>query len=197
MRQNRFIMEVGMVFKEETIDSEYIYKGKLINVRKDLVTTPAGTSEREIVEHCGGVVMAALKPDRTLIMEHQYRKAMESVLFELPAGKIDPGEQPEHAAVRELREETGYTAANIKYLTKSYPSAGFSKEVLYSYVCTGLTPGETSMDEDESIETADYDLDTLFNMVMSGEIPDAKSQIVIMMVKNMADRGEFDDYFTK
>ncbi|MDD6153951.1 MAG: NUDIX hydrolase [Eubacteriales bacterium] len=183
-----------MVFKEETIKSEYVFKGKLINVRRDLVTTPSGKSEREIAEHCGGVVMAALKPDGTLIMEHQFRKAIESVLFELPAGKMDPGEQPETAALRELREETGYTAKNIRYLTKSYPSAGFSTEILYSYVCTDLVPGETDLDEDEDIEIADYPLDTLYNMVMSGEIQDAKSQVVIMMVKAMVDRGEFDEY---
>lgn len=183
-----------MVFKEETLESEYVFRGHLINVRRDKVTSVNGTAMREIVEHPGGVVMVALKPDGKVAMERQFRKPMEGVMFELPAGKLDPGEKPEAAAVRELKEETGYTAENIRYLTKSYTSCGFSDEVLYAYLCTGLTAGETDLDENEAIDIEEYDIGDLANMVMSGEINDAKSQIAILMVKRMIDNGELDDY---
>ena len=103
-----------MIFKEETLESEYVFRGKLLNVRVDKVTSVNGTSMREIVEHPGGVVMVALKPDGKVTMEKQYRKPMDGVMFELPAGKLDPGEKPEAAAARELKEETGYTAKSIR-----------------------------------------------------------------------------------
>ncbi|MBQ3281124.1 MAG: NUDIX hydrolase [Eubacterium sp.] len=183
-----------MVFKEETLESEYVFRGKLINVRRDKVTSVNGTSMREIVEHPGGVVMVALKPDGKVTMEKQYRKPMDGVMFELPAGKLDPGEKPEDAAARELREETGYTAKNIRYLTKSYTSCGYSTEILYAYLCTGLTAGETDLDDNEALDLEEYKIDKLANMVMSGEINDAKTQIAILMVKKMIDNGELDDY---
>ena len=113
-----------MIFKEDTLESEYVFRGKLINVRRDKVRSVNGTSMRGLVEHPGGVVMVALKPNGMVTMEKQFRKPIEGVMFELPAGKLDPGEKPEAAAARELKEETGYTAKNIRYLTKSYTSCG-------------------------------------------------------------------------
>lgn len=186
-----------MVFKEETIDSKYVFKGNLINVRVDEVTTVNGTSKRELVEHPGGVVMVALKPDGKVIMEKQFRKPLEGIMFELPAGKLDKGEKPEKAAARELKEETGYTADSIRYLTRSYTSCGYSNEVLYSYLCTGLTPGETDFDDNEALDTEEHDIDELVNMVMSGEINDAKTQIALMIVKKMIDMGQLEGYLEK
>lgn len=183
-----------MVFKEETLESEYVFRGKLINVRRDKVRSVNGTAMRELVEHPGGVVMVALKHDGKVTMERQFRKPIEGVMFELPAGKLDPGEKPEAAAARELKEETGYTAESIRYLTKSYTSCGYSDELLYAYLCTGLTPGEQEFDENEAIDTEEYDINDLVNMVMSGEINDAKTQIALLMVKRMIDNGELDDY---
>ena len=83
-----------MIFEEKTLRSRYVYRGKLINVREDVVTTRDGESVREIVEHAEGVVIAALKPNGNMIMERQYRKPLERVVFECPAGKVDPGEDP-------------------------------------------------------------------------------------------------------
>ncbi len=183
-----------MVFKEETLESEYVFRGKLINVRRDKVTSVNGTSMRELVEHPGGVVMVALKPNGMVTMEKQFRKPLEGVMFELPAGKLDPGEKPEAAACRELKEETGFTAEKIRYLTKSYTSCGYSNEVLYAYLCTGLTAGENDLDDNEALDLEEHHIDELANMVMSGEINDAKSQIAILMVKRMIDNGELDDY---
>lgn len=172
-----------MTFEEKTLSSEYVYKGKLIKVRREHVTTRAGTSTREIVDHPGGAVIAAVNDDETMVMVRQYRKAVGRVVLEAPAGKIDEGEEPEHAALRELKEETGYSAMNIRRLTRMYPSVGYSNEKLYIYLCTGLVSGKTDPDPGESIDVEEYTIDKLFNMVMDGEIEDAKTQVAVMMTK--------------
>ena len=176
-----------MTFEEKTLKSEKIYKGAIINLRRDKVTVQGGTSYREIIEHNGGAVIAALTEDKKLVMVRQYRKPADKVMLEVPAGKIDPGEKPLEAAVRELKEETGYTAEKVEFLTQFYPSVGYSEEMLYLYLCTGLTPGETNFDENEAIDIEEVELDRLFKMTMSGEIDDAKTLIAILMVKAMAD----------
>ena len=176
-----------MTFEEKTLKSEKIYEGAIINLRRDKVTVQGGTSYREIIEHNGGAVIAALTEDNKLVMVHQYRKPADKVMLEVPAGKIDPGEKPLDAAVRELKEETGYTAAKVEFLTQFYPSVGYSEEVLYLYLCTGLTPGETNFDENEAIDIEEVELDRLFKMAMSGEIDDAKTLIAILMVKALVD----------
>ena len=172
-----------MTFEEKTLKSEKIYEGTIINLRRDKVTAQGGTSYREIREHNGGAVIAALTEDKKLVMVRQYRKPADKVMLEVPAGKIDPGEMPLEAAVRELKEETGYTASKVEFLTEFYPSVGYSEERLYLYLCTGLTPGETCFDENEAIEIEEIDLDRLFKMAMSGELDDAKTIIAILMVK--------------
>ena len=172
-----------MTFEEKTLKSEKIYEGTIINLRRDKVTVQGGTSYREIIEHNGGAVIAALTEDKKLVMVRQYRKPADKVMLEVPAGKIDPGEMPLEAAVRELKEETGYTASKVEFLTEFYPSVGYSEERLYLYLCTGLTPGETCFDENEAIEIEEIDLGRLFKMAMSGELDDAKTIIAILMVK--------------
>ena len=172
-----------MTFEEKTLKSEKIYEGAIINLRRDKVTVQGGTSYREIIEHNGGAVIAALTEDKKLVMVRQYSKPADKVMLEVPAGKIDPGEMPLEAAVRELKEETGYTASKVEFLTEFYPSVGYSEERLYLYLCTGLTPGETCFDENEAIEIEEIDLDRLFKMAMSGELDDAKTIIAILMVK--------------
>ena len=188
-----------MTFEEKTLKSEKIYDGAIINLRRDKVTVQGGISYREIVEHNGGAVMAALTEDKKLIMVRQYRKPAGKVILadyvdivkeqlpEVPAGKIDPGEKPMDAAIRELKEETGYTASKVELLTEFYPSVGYSEEKLYLYLCTGLTPGETCFDENEAIDIEEIQLDKLFKMAMCGEIDDAKTLIAILMVKSLTD----------
>ncbi len=168
-----------MTFEEKTLSEERIYEGKIINLKKQKVTVKSGTSYREIIEHSGGAVIIAVTGERRMAMIRQFRKPAGKVMFEVPAGKIDPGEDPMDAAIRELREETGYTASSVKYLTRFYPTVGYSEEVLYLYLMEGLTPGETDFDENEAIDMEDWSIDDLHQMVMRGEIDDAKTIIAI------------------
>lgn len=171
--------EILMVFEEKVLSSEMLYEGRIINLRKDKVTVVNGTSYREVVEHNGGAVLLAVTDDHKMIMVRQYRRPADKVMFEVPAGKIDPGEDPMETAVRELKEETGYTAGKVKYLCRFYPSVGFSEEVLYLYLCTELTEGETEFDDNEALDIEKWDIDELHEMVMRGEIDDAKTLIAI------------------
>lgn len=179
-----------MTFEEKTLKSERIYEGAIINLRKDTVTVMNGISQREIIEHNGGAVLAAITDDGKMVMVRQYRKAAGRVMLEAPAGKIDPGEAAERTAVRELKEETGYTPQNVKPLMSFYPSVGYSEEKLYLYLCTGLTAGETNFDENEAIDVELYEIDELYKMVMSGKINDGKTIIAIMTVKKLSEEGK-------
>ena len=125
-------------------------------------------------------------------MVRQYRKPADRVMLEVPAGKIDPGESAEAAAKRELKEETGYTAGKIKFLMQFYPSVGYSEEILYLYLCTDLTPGETNFDENEAIDIEEYEINRLHKMVMDGDVQDAKTIIAIMTVKNLLEEGKLE-----
>ncbi|MBO5994928.1 MAG: NUDIX hydrolase [Firmicutes bacterium] len=174
-----------MVFEEKTLSEEMIYEGKIINLKKQKVTVKNGTSYREIIEHNGGAVLAAITDDKKMVMIRQFRKPAEKVMFEVPAGKIDPGEDPLVTAGRELKEETGYTAREVKYLTSFYPSVGYSKEVLHLYLCTGLVPGETDFDENEAIDMELWDIEELYQMVMRGELDDAKTIIAIQFAHEL------------
>ena len=168
-----------MTFNEKTLSEETIYEGKIINLKKKKVTVKSGESYREIIEHSGGAVIIAVTDDRKMVMIRQFRKPADKVMFEVPAGKIDPGEDPMEAAVRELKEETGYTASSVRYLTRFYPTVGYSEEVLYLYLMEGLTPGDTDFDENEAIDMEEWSIDDLHEMVMRGEIDDAKTIIAI------------------
>ena len=179
-----------MTFEEKTIGTKRIYEGKIINLRRDKVTVLNGTSEREIVEHNGGAVLLAITDEKKIVMVRQYRKPAGKVMFEVPAGKIDPGEKPEVTAARELKEETGYTAANVSYLMHFYPSVGYSEEILYLYLCTGLAPGETDPDENEALDIEEHEIDELYQMAMSGELDDAKTIIAVLAAKKLDDEGK-------
>ena len=173
-----------MIFEEKTISSKMIYEGRILNLRKDTVYVIGDkVSEREIVEHSGGVAIAAITNDNKMVMVRQFRKAAGKAILEAPAGKLEKGEVHIETAIRELREETGYTASEIKFLTKFYAAVGYSEDITYIYLCTGLTAGETEFDDHEAIDIIEYDLNELYEMVISGEIEDAKTIIAILMAK--------------
>ncbi|MDR0424748.1 MAG: NUDIX hydrolase [Clostridiales Family XIII bacterium] len=176
--------DVAATVEEKTISSDMIYKGAILNLRRDRVTIKdGGMSWREIVEHSGGVAIAAVTDEGRMVMVRQFRKAAESVMLEVPAGKTEPGEDLAAAAARELREETGYSAQKLEHVSHFYTSIGYSTEVLHLYIATGLTPGETDFDENEAIEIYEYTVDELIAMMGTGEVADAKSMIAIFAVK--------------
>ncbi len=173
-----------MIFEEKTLDSKRIYEGHIINLRVDKVTVVSGTSTREIVEHNGGSVIAAVTDDNKIIMVKQFRKPMESPILEVPAGKLDGDEDPADAALRELSEETGYTAGKLEKLTEFYPSVGYTTEVLHIYLATDLKPGACHPDENEVLEVMEMDLEEVYRMVMDGKIHDGKTIAAVMMARD-------------
>ena len=177
-----------MIFEEKTLESQMIYQGKILNLRRDKVTVQTGISSREIIEHNGGAVIGALTDDGNLVMVKQFRKPAGRVLLEVPAGKRDGSEKGIEVAIRELKEETGYTAKEMIFLTSFYPTPGYSEEVLDIFLAKGLTPGETDFDENEAIDICEYPLSELVDMAMRGEIEDGKTLITVLMVKKYLER---------
>jgi ADP-ribose pyrophosphatase len=175
---------------ETMISREDKFVGRIVGVHVDQVRLPNGnTAPREVVDHGGGVSVLALDENNNVLTVTQYRYVFGRNMLELPAGKLDPGEDPAEGALRELKEETGYTARHIQKLTQMYPSVGYSQEILHIFLCTDLEAGETDFDENEAIDIEEYDVDVLNDMVMNGQIQDGKSQIAILMVKQLKDAG--------
>ncbi|WP_130864050.1 NUDIX domain-containing protein [Bacilliculturomica massiliensis] len=171
-----------MTYEEKTISSEMIYEGKILNLRKDKVTVKDdNTSYREIVEHPGGVGIAAVTENRGLLMVKQFRKTAEEVVLEIPAGTREPGEDPMITGIRELREETGFSAEKFSFLASFYSSIGYSTEMIYLYMAEGLTPGETDFDDNEAIDLYEFPIEELVQMVKDGEIIDGKTITAILL----------------
>ena len=172
-----------MSYEEKTISSEVVYEGPVFRVRKHIVDAAGGHSIRDIVEHSGGAIMLAVNSEGKILVEKQYRKALEADFIELPAGKADPGEAPEVTASRELEEETGYIARDVRHLVSFYPTCGYSNEHLHIYICKNLVKGQQHLDEDECIDLAWYDADEIIDLIMKGEIEDGKTIIGILFAR--------------
>ncbi|MDF0132200.1 NUDIX hydrolase [Staphylococcus pseudintermedius] len=167
-----------MHFEEKTISKESIYKGKIIEVEKHKVSLPNNeTAYREVVKHNGAVAICALTPDKQVILVKQYRKALEQELLEIPAGKLEPGEDRESAAMRELEEETGYKAKKLTLIGEVYGTPGFSNEKISVYFADNLVEGKVNLDEDEFVEKVLYSLDDVKKAVEARTIEDAKTFI--------------------
>lgn len=170
-----------MDLTEKQLSKEYIFKGKIINLRKDEALLPNGkTAFREVVEHNGGVTVVPLTENSEVIMVEQFRYPYMETVLEIPAGKRDKDENPLDTGIRELKEETGATAQNYEFLGELYPSPGYCGEIIYMYLATGLSFGETNPDEDEFLNIKKIPLEKAVQMVLSGEIKDAKTQAAIL-----------------
>lgn len=174
------------MIEEKTISSDRVYTGKTISLRVDTVEIPnRGYKKREIVEHNGAVGIIAITPENKVVLVKQYRKAIEKELWEIPAGKIEPGENPKESAIRELKEETGYSAQSIKLLHKFYTSAGFSNQKIYIYLAENLTSGSQDFDDDEFIETKEFSLNEVYDMIYNNDIEDGKTSIGMLLIKEL------------
>lgn len=171
-----------MELTEKTLNEEYIYKGRIIKVRRDEVELPNGhKSMREVVEHSGGVCVLPLTDRDEVIFVRQFRYPYKEVILELPAGKRDHGEEsPLECGKRELAEETGAKADKYTSLGELYPSPGYCGEVIYMFLATGLTFGDTNPDEDEFLNVEKIPFDKALDMVLSDEIKDSKTQCALM-----------------
>lgn len=175
-----------MIVEEKTISSDRIYNGKVVNLKIDTVEIPnQGYQKREIVEHGGAVGILAITEDGKVVLVKQFRKPIEKVIWEIPAGKLEIGENPKDCAMRELKEETGYNAQNMKLIHKFFTSAGFSNEKIYIYLATGLEAGEDKLDDDEFLDVYEIELEEAYNMIIKNEIEDAKTSIGLLLAKEI------------
>ncbi len=171
-------------FYEKPLDSARLLEGKIVNVRRDTVELVNGkTSFREVVEHPGGVVILAVDEQNRAYMVRQYRYPIGKELLEVPAGKLEKGEDPYEGAVRELKEETGLTAEKFIYFGGTYPSPGFCDEQLHIYLALGLSQGEACPDDDEFLRVEIIDLDELAELALNGGLADGKSINAIFMAR--------------
>lgn len=169
-----------MDLTEKTLSSQQIYAGKIVKLRVDTVQLPDGhKGQREVVEHSGAVAIVALTNDNEIILVRQYRKPVEKILLEIPAGTLEANEEPLDCAQRELEEETGRKAEQWQKIMDYYSAPGFTNERLHIYVATGLTAGENNPDHDEFVETVTMSLDEAYQSIFDGKITDAKSIIGI------------------
>lgn len=174
-----------MNLEEKQLNKEYIYKGKIINLRKDTALLPNGKTEiREIVEHPGGVCVAALTENNEILFVKQFRYPYFEEVLELPAGKRNSKlENPLECGKRELKEETGATAQNFIFLGELYPSPGYCGEIIWLYAATKLSFGESCPDDNEFLEVTKIPLEEAVSMILNGEIKDAKTQAAILKLK--------------
>lgn len=181
-----------MNLEEKQLKSDYVFKGRIINLRVDDALLPNGnTAKREVIEHPGGVCVAALTDNGEVLMVKQFRYPYSEVIMEIPAGKRDKAdEDPLECGIRELREETGAKAEKFIPLGTLYPSPGYVGEIIWMYAATGLTFGENDLDEDEFLTAEKVPLEDAVNMILSGEIKDAKTQAAVLKLKLLKDRGE-------
>lgn len=174
----------GLDLEEHCIDSEVIASGGMLTVKRDQVRLPNGQqSQREYVLHPGAVVVVPILPNGHIILERQFRYPLRQVFIELPAGKIDHGEDVLTTGQRELLEETGFEADEWVKLGLQHPCIGYSNEVIHMYLATGLHAGPHQRDEDEAMEVFELNLAQCMQMILDGQITDGKTIVALMFAE--------------
>ncbi|TCS93491.1 NUDIX hydrolase [Hazenella coriacea] len=172
-------------FEEKTISSQTIFEGKVVHLQVDQVELPNGsTSFREIIKHSGAVAVFAITDENRLVLVRQFRKPLEKTILEIPAGKLEKGEDPADCAKRELEEETGYVAGQLEPMVSFYTSPGFANEYLYLFQAKELQKGQVHLDEDEFVELVELTLEECQAEIAKGTICDAKTVAAIYFWQN-------------
>ena len=180
------IEAVALGFYEQTEEVQGIFSGKIINVHTDKITLVDGTeAQREVVDHPGGVAIIGLTENNEVLMVRQFRYPYKETIYEIPAGKLEKGEDPREAAIREFREECGAVAEKFEPLGEIYPTPGYCGEIIRIFYATDLTFGEQELDEDEYLEVIKMPFSECVAKIMSGEIKDAKTIIGILKLKEL------------
>ena len=173
-----------MEFYEKPVSRKKVYEGLIVNVRDDSAELWNGKLvRREVVEHLGGVAIVPIDRDGNVIMVRQFRYPMGEELLEIPAGKLEYGEDHYDCAVRELSEETGCAAGKMIYLGPLYTSPGFSEEILHIYLGLDLTEGEMHLDEDEFLRVERVPVSEVIEHIMENRIPDSKTIVGLFKAK--------------
>ncbi|MCI2254627.1 NUDIX hydrolase [Domibacillus sp. PGB-M46] len=173
-------------FEEKTTKSESIFSGKVIQVRVDEVILPDGKhSKRELIKHPGAVCVIAITDEKKIILVEQYRKALERPLVEVPAGKLEPGEEPSLCAARELEEETGYRPGSIRPVQSFYTSPGFADELVHVFLAEQLqkVEGGLAADEDEFVDLLEVTLEEAEELAKTERIFDAKTLWALQYIR--------------
>jgi ADP-ribose pyrophosphatase len=172
--------------KEEGIASEQLFKGNFLHAKRDTVRLPDGKSAtREYVVHPGAVVVVPLLDDGRVVMVRQYRYPIERVMTEFPAGKLDPGEDPLFCGLRELQEETGYTAREWAHAGAMHLAVAYSTEIIHIYFARGLTVGSQQLDHEEFVETTTATPAQLLDWCRDGTVSDAKTLTCTLWLQNV------------
>lgn len=155
-----------------------IYRGRVVNLHLETVTLPNGTTlDLEVVRHPGAAAVVPLTQNDTVLLIRQFRHAAGGYIYEIPAGKLDPGEDPRQCAAREVEEEIGFRAASLAPLMSFFTTPGFTDEVIHVFLATGLTPGRQHLDDDEVLDVIEMSLDDAMARIADGAIKDAKTII--------------------
>ena len=179
-----------MGYSEKKLRGERVYSGVIVKVELDDAELVNGAVvKREVVMHPGGVGVLPVDAEGTAYMVRQFRYPFSRELLEIPAGKLEPGEDPKVCAVRELGEETGFAAGRLVDLGVTYASPGISDEVLHLYLALALTAGKQHLDEDEFLGVEKWPLEKLYEMVLHGEIRDGKTEIAVMKAREILRNG--------
>lgn len=169
---------------EQLLKSEYAYRGRVLNLRLDSVRVQDGKiSLREIVEHHGAVAMIPLDAENNVTLVKQWRAATGRVMLEIPAGTLEPNENPETGAPRELKEETGLTAGSLDFLVRFFPSPGILTEEMFLYLARDLSDGAQELMDDEDIQVVKLPLDDAIARIGTGEIADAKTIVGLLLTR--------------
>lgn len=182
-----------MPHTEKQINSQSVFEGKIIRVTVDEVTLENGaTSKREVVHHNGGAGIVALNEKGEIALVRQYRYALGKELVEIPAGKIEKGEDPMHTAMRELEEEAGCTASRFTPFGQVIPTCGYCTEIIYLYLATCLAQSKQNLDADEFVDIFWMPLPQAAQLVLDGEITDSKTVSGILRAKALLDAGKLE-----